>query len=332
MKEPGNNFILCGFLAITVLLVGSLAILLLWGCPLPAPTALYTGTNLSFSPVLTSPAPGESGDSATAGNGAVSVTRTFPYVLNGETGTISINLPQGVYDELSADAPTVMCSPDNSTVPCTSETFTRFYRNMSSAPAQQAYLDTLVREIENKTPAKDDQARIAISIVQHIPYGYNVSAGTGGGAMRYPYMVLYDDNGMCDEKSVLLASLLRGLGYGTALLDFSSDNHMVLGIKSPAAYAYNGTGYAFVETTIPLIVTDDQELYNNGTKLSSVSDIYPISDGASFDAVSDEYNDSREFIRLTKSGRYTGSGLRASDDPALQPLVQKYGLNLNQAA
>jgi hypothetical protein len=260
------------------------------------------------------------------------VTRSFPYVLRGETGTINVSLSPAMYSELAAEVPLEMCSPDNATVPCTHAVFSRFYLNMVNEPDENATLDALVNTIREKTPVRDDQARIAISLVQQIPFGYHPSSGGGNGSMRYPYMVLYDDNGLCDEKAVLLASLLRGLGYGTALIDFSSDDHMALGIKSPAAYAYNNSGYAFVETTIPLIVTDDQELYNDGRKLAGVPDIYPISDGASFDSVSEEYQDAREFIRLTKYGRYTGSGLRASDDPALQPLVRKYCLNMSQAA
>ncbi|MFA6332234.1 MAG: hypothetical protein WCX22_04720 [Methanoregula sp.] len=260
------------------------------------------------------------------------VTRSFPYVLRGETGTVNASLSSAMYSELAAEVPPEMCSPDNATVPCTHEVFSRFYLNMVNEPDENGTLDALVDAIREKTPVRDDQARIAISLVQQIPYGYHPSSGGGNGSMRYPVMILSDDNGLCDEKAVLLASLLQRLGYGTALLDFSSDNHMVLGIQSPAAYAYNNSGYAFVETTIPLIVTDDQEFYNGGGRLAGVPDIYPVSDGASFDSVSEEYLDAREFIRLTKSGRYTGSGLRASDDPVLQPLVQKYGLNLSQAA
>ena len=339
MIAAGTPFLKRSAPALAALLVAVLLIVALYAGA-PHFTGITNSTGPSAIPPVTAPgstgnisvaepqaAPGSS-LASTEENRTGLVTRSFPYILRGETGTINVSLSSAMYSELAAEVPLEMCSPDNATVPCTHEVFSRFYLNMVNEPDENGTLDALVNAIREKTPVRDDQARIAISLVQQIPFGYHPSYDGGNGSMRYPFMVLYDDNGLCDEKSVLLASLLQGLGYGTALLDFSSDNHMVLGIQSPAAY--NNSGYAFVETTVPLIVTDDQEHYNGGGKLNGTPDIYPVSDGVSFDSVSEEYQDAREFIRLTKSGRYTGSGLRASDDPALQPLVKKYGLNLSQ--
>jgi len=38
-------------------------------------------------------------------------------------------------------------------------------------------------------------------------------------------MVLYEDKGVCGEKSLLLAYLLRELGYGVVLFEFKPENH-----------------------------------------------------------------------------------------------------------
>jgi len=319
-------------LALAVFLV---VVLLLAVLSLMIPVFPESPNSTGQSAIMSVTAPGSNGNIPSGepqvNTGSGLVTRSFPYVLRGETGTINISISPAVYGDLAAQVPSEVCSPDNVTVPCTREVISRFYLDMANEPDGSGTLDTLVHAIREKTPVRDDQARIAISLVQHIPYGYRPSYSGGDRTMRFPSMVLYDDNGICDEKSLLLATLLGKLGYGTALLDFSADNHMVLGVKSPAAYAYNGTGYAFVETTIPLIVTDDRELYNNGTKLSCVPDIYPISDGASFDSVSEEYQDAREFIRLTKSGLISSGKFTAADNDTLRSLARKYGLDMNNA-
>ncbi len=77
---------------------------------------------------------------------------------------------------------------------------------------------------------EDDQAGIAISLVQKIPYDYEKMYRCGwtcqgrtfvsGIPPRYPYQVLYDGRGVCGEKSSLLALLLKEFGFGVVLLEF----------------------------------------------------------------------------------------------------------------
>ena len=103
----------------------------------------------------------------------------------------------------------------------------------------------------------DDQARIAISLVQQIPYDWQ----TFGLENRYPYEVIYDNTGVCEEKSRLLAFLLRDLGFDVVLFSFESENHMAVGIMCPVQYSYKNTGYCFVETTEPTMITYSQGEY-----------------------------------------------------------------------
>ncbi|MBU2617039.1 MAG: hypothetical protein KKB79_03640, partial [Nanoarchaeota archaeon] len=79
---------------------------------------------------------------------------------------------------------------------------------------QESLIRPLVKEIQNLAPNnKVDQARIAVSIVQNIPYSHSNETFTFAGSevdhSRYPYEVLYDYAGICGEKSELLAFLLR---------------------------------------------------------------------------------------------------------------------------
>ena len=203
---------------------------------------------------------------------------------------------------------------------------TRFYRGLINRPEEQLYLSALAQAIREKTDVRDDQARIAISLVQQIPYGTNNSYTSGTGNLRTPYMVLYDRSGICDEKSLLLASLLRELGYGVVIFSFPDREHTAVGIRSPAAYAHNKTGYAFVETTYPAIPTDDQGEYGNGGTLTGPPVIYPVVDGASFDSVSAEYADAREFIRLRDMVRIPGGTITTANRAEARALYRKYGL------
>jgi hypothetical protein len=163
---------------------------------------------------------------------------------------------------------------------------------------QKPLLDPLTREIQNITSNKDDQARIAISLIQNLNYDWDsFRSGTIKG--KYPYEVLYTGSGVCSEKSDLVAYLLRDLGYGVTIFHFDATGnltgHDAVGIKCPQQYSYRDTGYCFVESTSPCIITDSSGDYmtigNSTAKLTTVPKILKIYDGNSFDSVSEEYND-----------------------------------------
>ena len=73
------------------------------------------------------------------------------------------------------------------------------------------------------------------------------------------------------------------------------------GIKCPVEYSYKGTGYCFIETTGPTIITDSEREYVNVGKLTSTPDVIVISEGLSFDSVEEEYQDKLEYLTLEKS-------------------------------
>jgi hypothetical protein len=258
--------------------------------------------------------------------------RTFPYVLRGQSATVNLNLYSGVYNEITSETPPAACTRYNGdTSPCTSDELQQYYLDYINEPDQEKYLDNLVNSIKAKTPIQDDQARIAISLVQNIPYDYAKLNGGSTGKTRYPYEVLYDDKGVCEEKSLLLAYLLRGLGYGVVLFEYPSESHMAVGIKSPAAYAYDNTGYAFVESTTPTIVTDDQESYIGVGKLTEFPNIYTISDGISFNSVSVEFQDANEFIQIESMSKNSGGIIDQTDYIEWMSLVQKYALKIGNS-
>lgn len=256
-------------------------------------------------------------------------SRTFSYVLRGQSGTINLNLYSGVYSEISSETPPAACIRYNGdTSPCTSDELQQYYLDYINEPDQEKYLDNLVNSIKAKTSNQDDQARIAISLVQHVPYDYAKFSAINAGSVvntRYPYEVLYDNKGICEEKSLLLAYILRGLGYSVVLFNFPSV-HMAVGVKSPIQYSYINSGYAFVESAGIVIPTDSQSDYVGVGKLTSTPQIIQISDGQSFDSITEEYKDARTFEQLESMTKNSGGVIDQTDYYEWMSLVQKYGL------
>jgi len=95
---------------------------------------------------------------------------------------------------------------------------------------------------------------LVAAFIQTIPYDtdkFNKIKAGDLGKVYYPYEVLYNNRGVCSDKSYLAYSLLRDLGYGVSLFLFPdpTDRHMALGIKCPTEYSNYDSGYCFLETT-----------------------------------------------------------------------------------
>jgi hypothetical protein len=214
----------------------------------------------------------------------------FDYTLRGEEGTISYTVYGGLNDALKAE-------PRSIKYYYVKPSEIDFLNKKLDDRRQKPYLDPLVSEIQDITPNSDDQARIAISLVKHIEYDYS-SANSLNLVNKYPYEILYTEKGVCGGKSVLLAYLLRGLGYEVAIFHFDAENHDAVGIECPLEYSYRGTGYCFVESTTPNIITDSSGEYGDGIYLTSYPTIYRMCDGTSFDSVYEEYYDAKQYNKL----------------------------------
>lgn len=255
--------------------------------------------------------------------------RTFKYTIRGDSANISYTVYAGLNNYLAGISRYYYCDPE---CPSDREIALR-YLNQEE---QRKNLEILVKKIRSKTGEPDEQARIAVSLVQKIPYDWNAyydmdTYKTGDRVARYPYEVLYDKKGVCEEKSKLLAYILRELGFGVVLFGYEAENHMAVGIKCPAQYSYRNTGYCFVETTSPSIITDAQGNYVGVGKLSSKPEVIRISDGRSLDSVSEEYNDAREWDRLReKISESPGGLLSRYDYHRWKRLVNKYGIETEE--
>ncbi|MDK2796308.1 MAG: hypothetical protein PWQ22_531 [Archaeoglobaceae archaeon] len=246
---------------------------------------------------------------------------TLNYVLRGETKSIRFTAYGGLKSYLASIPRYYYCTPE---CPSDRELELRFLNEEK----QYKYLVALVEEIKKRAEG-DDQARIAISLVQNIPYDYE-SLRTGVYKNRYPYEVIYDKKGICAEKSRLLAFILRELGYGVVLFEFEVEDHMAVGIKCPMRYSYRNSSYCFIETTSPTIVTYSEGEYVGAGKLRSMPEIIFVSDGKSFESVWEEYNDAQEFIRLEKLAEASGGYLDQYNYYRWWEIVKMYGIEVEE--
>jgi hypothetical protein len=243
------------------------------------------------------------------------------YVLRGEAGAINFQVYSGVVDYLGNQSKIISYSGN--------EIISRRDSNLISIDeeVQFRFLIKLVKEIQNLGKTKDDQARIAISLVQNIPFGEsNKTVIFVGGEVpyaRYPYEVLYEEEGICEEKSNLLAFLLRELGYGVSLFYQQVENHASLGIKCPFEKSYKETGYCFIETTGPSIIGDDNLVYLGGITLFTKPEQSLISEGWSFGEENFyEYEDSKEIAKIYSDIEDKGT----ANSRDFRKLVERYGL------
>jgi hypothetical protein len=95
---------------------------------------------------------------------------------------------------------------------------------------------------------------------------------------KYPVETVVDGAGDCDDKSLLLSGLLSREGYKVALLSFSPEAHMALGVGS-ADSLYRDTGYAYLETTNLSYVGVPPDELAGGVVLTSEPQIIPVGNG-----------------------------------------------------
>lgn len=231
-------------------------------------------------------------------------TRSLPFTVRGRSGTVGVTLYGGLSRYLDNKRPA----------------FYGDYREYVNEPAQAETIRAIANALRSQAGSGDDAARAAISLVQHIQYD-DARLSVQSSDLRHPYQVLYDDTGVCSEKSVLLAALLKELGYGVALLSFDSQNHMAVGILCPAEYSYRGTGYAFVESTRPTIPTDADGNYVGVGHLTTIPTVISVAAGSSFATIGEEAADANEYRSLT-----TGSVLPSAQYARYQALVKKYDI------
>ncbi|MFH1503214.1 MAG: hypothetical protein ABIE36_00980, partial [Candidatus Diapherotrites archaeon] len=166
------------------------------------------------------------------------------YLLDDKIGNIEFTVYRGIYDYVSG-------IPRHINYYGNEERSRRDFKLKALDDSEQRNaLMPLVIGIQNSVKKKEEQAKIAISLIQIISYNDSLVDSDLEQAVnyKYPYQTIYDEQALCSEKADLLAFLLRELGYGVAIFYFPVEDHEAVGIKC-SARDFQDTGYCFIETT-----------------------------------------------------------------------------------
>jgi hypothetical protein len=214
--------------------------------------------------------------------------RTFYYVSDGSKYSLSTTLYGGLSDYFSKEDHSYHYDMDQETI-----------MELLENPVQDENIKPLIEQIKNHPV--NEQPRIAISLVQHIPYNWEKYNNPSNVDWYYPYETLYNNKGVCADKSLLLAYLLNELGYDTVLFEFS--NHMAVGIKTTSnRYSFYNTEYAFIESTQPVIITYIPPTYVGGFQITPNPHIIHLKGGTKSLDVGEEYRDAIRMKQLDSMG------------------------------
>jgi len=167
------------------------------------------------------------------------------YSLKNKNREINFTIYEGFYDYISKIPRSIdiLENPNPS--------MDDFKSKMIDNELQRVFLMPLVVEIQNNAKKRENQAMIAVSLVQNIPYDKldkNISILSQALNSRYPYEVIYDNKGVCGEKSNLLAFLLKEIGYDVVIFHFQKENHEAVGVRCSSG-DFEDTGYCIFDST-----------------------------------------------------------------------------------
>ncbi len=116
-------------------------------------------------------------------------------------------------------------------------------------------IGNLTREFQNvfkrhREWSKQERIDFVLSFVQSLPYTFDDVTTGYDEFRRYAVETLIDGGGDCEDTTILVAAILRGLGEKTVLI--FTPGHIALGVSGDftgASVTHNGTKYYYCETT-----------------------------------------------------------------------------------
>lgn len=153
-----------------------------------------------------------------------------------------------------------------------------YYRAFIDEPHQEPLYDALLAGLRAQRDwlglDGDRYAELIVSTVQALTYRtdpVNLQP-------KFPIETVHDLDGDCDDKTLLAAALLAREGYDVAMLLFSAEEHMALGIRTNGS-TYGDSGYGFIELTTPSLIGWVPKESASGVTLTSEPMVVRIGDG-----------------------------------------------------
>jgi len=128
-------------------------------------------------------------------------------------------------------------------------------------PYNNKFVESMAKDfisLRNEGYSDDEILEIATVFIQTITYGTDVSE-----LNRYAYETIYEKEGNCFDKSIILAGITKELGYETYIIfgDMEYQYHSVVGIVcEDGNINYDGKEICFIETTTPYPIGFDSDI------------------------------------------------------------------------
>lgn len=202
-----------------------------------------------------------------------------------------------------------------------------YYKRYLLDPLNNAVLKRISEDFNSlkKYGFNDNEIfEIATKFVQEIPYNY-------GWEKRnvYPYEVFYTMRGVCLDKVVILAQILKNLGYETyvasGIVDYTGSTllHAVLAVPcNNSNYTYDNKNMCFIESTHPYLIGEKE--------INNKLDFIKLSSGKLYTEDSYGPNKAKELIENEKLMNDKMNDIDAASKLKDWALYNKYVLEYNE--
>jgi hypothetical protein len=213
--------------------------------------------------------------------GPTTVTREF--VFEGEPVSLTATVDSGIYEGAAAAEKTVTRFGNARENDWIEDYYPAFVEEEHQGPFFESVLAATRAVRDSRGLDADRYAELLTVFVQSLTY----ETDPVDLSPKFPVETFVEGAGDCDDKTLLLAGLLAREGYDVAIMLFEAEQHVALGIRS-AELPYEGTSYAFVETTSAGFVGMVPDTLAGGTVLESEPRLFRIGDGATAYTAADD--------------------------------------------
>ncbi|MHB1340979.1 MAG: hypothetical protein ACYC77_07635 [Coriobacteriia bacterium] len=152
----------------------------------------------------------------------------------------------------------------------------RYLRTLVDAASRSRLVRALADEFRvirlERGLGGDEYLEMIARAVQEIPHG------AARADFMMPAEMLAARAGVCSEKSLLLAALLKHEGYDASIIVFDGRKHVAVGVACEGP-GYLGTGYTFVETTRGMYVGQVSPEFRSIGPVTDMPQVVSTSDG-----------------------------------------------------
>lgn len=123
-------------------------------------------------------------------------------------------------------------------------------------PLDDSFIDEMVAEFEEAAQEEGysdfETVNFTVAFVQSLPYTSDAVTTSYDEYPRYPIETLVDNGGDCEDTSILMAAILKAMGYGVILIN--PPGHMAVGVLGGEViygtyWEHDGEKYFYLETT-----------------------------------------------------------------------------------